>query len=266
MFAVVCADEAANRGIWNRIKRFFLGARPKISRCDFDGGFYYRIDVGGGFDGLDWDELAAVAGKCAGRLLLPPGVIPPSSSGCARLSTERYRRQLLTEAAVEVVAAAAENDPKLCVGLVDIAANTAQLVDRLLEHAASVAVVTARVAEYEEYAAEVYRRMGVSPLVGDSAEIFEHCSAIIAPYGLSGVTRLNFGGVIFAPNEHGCIDVICDSLTLPENIVLPPNIAPFDFAAACWQMLGREDYIHLPFMLGTVGGPQMDVKRLIEKI
>jgi hypothetical protein len=41
---------------------------------------------------------------------------------------------------------------------------------------------------------------------------------------------------------------------------------PFDFAAACRQTLGREEYIHLPFMLGTVGGAQIDVKRLIDKI
>lgn len=266
MFAVVCADESANRGVLRRLRHFLFGARLRVVRCELEGGFYYRIVADCGFDGLNWDELAAVAGKCAGQLLLPPGISPPADCGCARFNTDRYRRELLTEAAIGIIAAAAESSPQICVGLVDIGANTAQLVDRLLEHAASVSVMTARVSEYEAYAAEVYRQMGVSPLIGDDTGVFEHCSVILAPYGLGGVSRLNFGGVIFAPGEQGCIDVLSDTLSLPEGIELPPKILPFDFAAACRQTLGREEYIHLPFMLGTVGGAQIDVKRLIDKI
>lgn len=266
MFAVVCAEEGANRGILNRLRRLLGRQRLSVCRCDFAGGFYYRVTTNRDFDKLDWSELAALTGKCAMRLLLPRGTEPPTGLGCGRFNTDGYRRALLTEAAVRLVAAAAINKPQIGVGLVDIGANTAQLVPRLLEHAQSVTVLTARVEEYESYAAEVYRKMGVCPLVGDSAEVFEHCRAIIAPYGLGGVTGFNFGGVIFAPKEQGCIDVIEGSLMLPDGVEVPPQIAPFDFVAACWQLLGREDYIHLPFMLGTVSGAQVDIKRLIDKI
>lgn len=266
MFAVVYTGVVKRRGFFKKLKRAVGRPHPFVERIDYDGSFYYRVLTDCDAERTDWQNIARLCGKCARNLLLPSETALPPDCGCARFDSSRYEQELLTEAAVSVIEQAAKAGKKLTLGLVDIPANQPRLVMRLLEYAETVRVLTARVDEYDRYAESVYRRLGVAPVVGGDAAVLDSCSAVLAPQGFEGIGSFSVGGVIFAPRTHGCIEVVRESISLPQGTAVPDKIEPFDFAAACWQLMGKSDYIGLPVMLGIHGGAPIDTNALAQKI
>lgn len=128
-----------------------------------------------------WEEIAALAGRFADRILLPDGVTPPEDSGIAALHSPRFEKKVLLSTACEIIRLTRMPMYRRVMGIIDLDAEHTDLLYDLLLHYTSVRVVTGNPERYAKAAEEMMDRLGAPVLVGERLSMLSECVLILAP-------------------------------------------------------------------------------------
>lgn len=180
MLAVLCLAEPRRR--WFGIKRRQRGVRSEFVSAG--SGRFVKITAYVGKNGPDWAEIRHAAGREAGRLLLPNGVLPPENCRIRPFEGKVLARKLMTSTALKLLKTVAVNPRLMRIAVYDPRAVMPDLPLSFLSYAADVRVVTDCPDRYTQQKYMAMEQCGAVLTVEESVRALEGCLLILAPDGL----------------------------------------------------------------------------------
>ena len=156
MFAVLQIRPQEN-GFLQKIKERMHPARPQAIQVAVKGGTpFLCVEASRRKGELPWEEIAFCAGRCAGRMLLPDGIIPPDGGSVKAFLPDALAPLILFNTACDVLSRRRQPPGEECITLLDPKGRLARRAGRLLAFASLVRVVTDHAAIYEQTACLLY--------------------------------------------------------------------------------------------------------------
>lgn len=263
MFAVLQIRPQEN-GFLQKIKVRMHPARPQAIQVAVKGGTpFLCVEASRRKGGLPWEEIAFCAGRCAGRMLLPDGVIPPEGGPVKAFLPDALAPLILFNTACDVLARRRRPPGEECITLLDPQGRLARRAGRLLAFASLVRVVTDNTAVYEQTAEQVMEDYGAALLVQDTFAGARDSTVVIAPDGLRESFFPKRKCAVFTNRESrgGYLCITAEGIDLPEPYcrLIPDGINPDRFAGALYEASGlrelsRRTYTRLK-LYGTTTNP-----------
>lgn len=161
MVVALQVAEAAPRRWFRRRK-----AEAHMEKIRVGEGAYYRITARPDKRGrLPWEEIRRLAGRGAGRMLLPRGLEAPSGMGIRPFHGELLGQEMMAITAVHLLRVGTAAPGRTTAAVYDPRGRMPQLACALLPYTADVRVVTDRPDLYEEQEAAAMERYGATFLV-----------------------------------------------------------------------------------------------------
>ncbi len=164
MLAALCITEPGRRWLSRR-------RRPPEVRAEVvtaGSGRFVQITAEIGRDGEpDWAAVRRAAGREAGRLLLPAGVLPPAESRITPFAGRALSRRMMENAGLALLQAVGMHPRLVQIGVYDPQAVYPDLSLRFLPYAADVRVATARPERYAQQRYVAMTEFGAALAVTD---------------------------------------------------------------------------------------------------
>ena len=263
MFAVLQIRPQEN-GFLQKIKVRMHPTSPQAIQVAVKGGTpFLCVEASRRKGGLPWEEIAFCAGRCAGRMLLPDGVIPPEGGPVKAFLPDALAPLILFNTACDVLARRRRPPGEECITLLDPQGRLARRAGRLLAFASLVRVVTDNTAVYEQTAEQVMEDYGAALLVQDTFAGARDSTVVIAPDGLRESFFPKRKCAVFTNRESsgGYLCITAEGIDLPEPYcrLIPDGINPDRFAGALYEASGlrelsRRTYTRLK-LYGTTTNP-----------
>lgn len=242
-------QDTAGQGIFGSIFNILTRPKPWLEKAEFLGARYGVIHAADGARGPDWEAIEALAGRFAGRMLLPGGLTPPPGSAIARPPCPRFEKKVLLATACELIRRTRMPMYRRILGVIDPEAAHTDLLFPLLRHYTSVRVVTGNLERYEQAAARMMEELGAPVLVGSAVSLLEGCVLILAP-GAAGPEGalpcpvLAGEGFPALPGQER-IESLRAGVTAELAARCPGGIAPHRFAAALHDLCGADPGVYV---------------------
>lgn len=251
-------------GFLKKIRGRLRPARTQAIQVAVKGGTpFFCVEAARRHNGIPWDEIAFCAGRCAGRMLLPQGLIPPEGGPVRPFLPSALPPLALFNTACEVLSRRGAPPAEECITLLDPKGLLAHRAGRLLPFASLVRIVTENTAAYEQTAQRVMEDYGAALLIQSTLSGARDSTVVIAPGGLAESFFPERKCAVFTNREtrgrHVC--VLASGIDLPEQYgrLLPDGINPDQFAGALYEecglrALGNRTYTRLS-LYGTTTNP-----------
>lgn len=253
-------------GFLQKIRERLHPAEPQAVQVAVKGGTpFFCVEASRRRGTLPWEDIAFCAGRCAGRMLLPEGVVPPAGSPVKPFLPDALAPLVLFNTACEVLLRRQKPPGEECITLLDPKGVLAQRAGRLLPFASLVRVVTDNTSAYEQTAEQVMEDYGAALLVQDTFSGARDSTVVIAPGGLTESFFPERKCAVFTNRETsgGYLCITAEGIDLPDTFcrLIPEGIDPDRFACALYEScglreLGRKTYtkLHLYGTATNIGG------------
>lgn len=150
-----------------------------------------------------WEDIRQLADRAAGRMLLPPGFVPPKEAGLRPFQGQLLGRELMAVTAVHLIRMASVAPGRMPVAVYDPKARMPQLAPALLPYTADVWVVTSRPDIYAAAQRQAMEEAGAAFPVTQERQALHRATLVLAPDGLNGVPCMTRGYVLSGTAEEG---------------------------------------------------------------
>ncbi len=267
MFAVL-QIRPPEKGLMKRSWRCLRPAKPLAVQVAVKGGApFLCVTVSKKHGRIPWEEIAFYAGRCAGRMLLPNGLLPPVDCPVKAFHPTVLAALALFNTACAVLAQRHAPPEMERITLLDPTGALARRAHRLLPFASLVRIVTQKPAAYQQAAERAMEDYGAALLVQETGIGAGDSTVVIAPYGLNGDFVPAARCAVFLGAGHVCeaggITIRAEGFDLPEPYqrLLPEGIDADRFACALYEecglrALGERTYTSLQLYgaMTTTGG------------
>lgn len=107
-------------GFLQKIKERMHPARPQAIQVAVKGGTpFLCVEASRRKGELPWEEIAFCAGRCAGRMLLPDGIIPPDGGSVKAFLPDALAPLILFNTACDVLSRRRQPPGEECITLLD---------------------------------------------------------------------------------------------------------------------------------------------------
>lgn len=262
-------------GILKKIREKILPSPTQAVQVAVKGGApFLCVEVSRKKGRIPWEEAAACAGRCAGRMLLPAGLVPPADSPIKAFLPSALAPLVLFNTACEVLSRRQSPPGEECITLLDSKGLLAHRAGRLFPFASLVRVITDNTAAYEQTAEQAMEDYGATLLIQDTFSGAQDSTVVIAPEGLAESFFPGRKCAVFSTKEGEgeYTGVTAEFIALPEAYtrLVPSGIDQDVFAAALYEgcslrSLGELTYTRLKLygtttnisgaarMLGAIG-------------
>ena len=263
MFAVLQIRPQEN-GFLQKIKERMHPARPQAIQVAVKGGTpFLCVEASRRKGELPWEEIAFCAGRCAGRMLLPDGIIPPDGGSVKAFLPDALAPLILFNTACDVLSRRRQPPGEECITLLDPKGRLARRAGRLLAFASLVRVVTDHAAIYEQTAEQVMEDYGAALLIQATFAGARDSTVVIAPGGLKESFFPERKCAVFTNQESsgGYLCITAEGINLPEPYfrLIPDGINPDQFAGALYEASGLRELSRLTYtrlkLYGTTTNP-----------
>lgn len=270
MLAAVCLTEARRRWLSRR-------RRPPEVQAEFvpaGSGRYVKIIAETGKDGEpDWAAVRRAAGREAGRLLLPDGLVPPPDSRIGRFGGAALNRRLMENAGLALLKAVGMHPRLVQVGVYDPQGVCPELPLRFLPLAADVRVFTARPDRYARARFVAMEQFGAALTVADTPAALSSSLLLLAPDGLTDAAGLSpargLALVVSPPGtasgriaaaEKGTADGYRPRVPPALAAACPPGCGIESFLAGLYELSGVKEIADGPPEFLRIGGRRISLK------
>ncbi len=267
MFAVLQV-RPPEKGILKRGWRYLHPGKPIAVQVAVKGGApFLCVTVSKKRGQIPWKEIGFYAGRCAGRMLLPNGLLPPADCPVKPFCPTALASLALFHTACAVLAQRHAPPEGERITLVDQTGALARRADKLLPFAALVRIVTQRPSAYQPAVKQAMEEYGAALLVQETGIGAGDSTVVIAPYGLNGDFVPAARCAVFLGGSSTCetggVTIRAEGFDLPEAYrrLLPEGIDADRFACALYEAcglraLGEQTYTRLQLYgaTTTIGG------------
>lgn len=246
MFVALELTQHGAGGIRNRIREILYRPVPEMQDAEALGRRYLLIRAPLVRGVPDWEEIAVLAGRYAGRMLLPDGVIPPEGSPIRTIQCPGFMRKVLCETVCALIDQTRMPLYRRILGFIDPDASHRDWLPQLLRHFTTIQVVTDREALYEETALEMMEKMGAPVAVRGNGALTPDCVLALAPDHTRFPRELRFSCPVMTSGSLAPLRNT-DIITAPEieaseslRLLSPEGVSPHRFAAALHEYCGLE--------------------------
>jgi len=272
MFAMFCPEPEKKRGFFAKRRFHKKGGRPTAEYVEEGKARYYIIRCEYCAGKLPFERIKQLAGREAGRLVVPEGFIFPEHSGLSEFEPEIFFAKALYYSMFSVLKAAEVKANKIRLGIYDDRARMPETVLKLISVAGDLSVVTDRINRYDHVYHKALGEFGAAITVtGDIHELCG-CNVVFVPFG--GLPMLDFTKktVVFSQNNFfaGRRNTVftCGEIALPreyEHLVLPGFSADIIAAALYERCRVFSDDVLFPVRL-SCRGEGVSFDRVLETI
>lgn len=192
-----------------------------------------------------WETAAEAAGTLRARSLLPFWASPGKDVPLSPFRPLVFPRRLLFNSAVKTIEKMLLDPRKVSVTLIDNGAYLVDLVEELVFFAARLSIVTDCAAPYEELAARLLKKYGVSLFISPRLQKDAVNSTFIISDKIFPVP-LSFSGVLFTNEKkrlENAVVIVGEGFTLPEKYssLLPQDADALSFAGALYELCAANE-------------------------
>lgn len=230
-------------GFLKKIGGWLRPARTQAVQVAVKGGApFFCVDAARRRNGIPWEEIALCAGRCAGRMLLPQGLVPPDGGPVKPFLPDALPPLALFNTACAVLSRRGTPPAEECITLLDPKGLLAHRAGKLLPFASLVRIVTENTAAYEQTAERVMEDYGAALLIQSSLSGARGSTVVIAPDGLDESFFPEKQCAVFSNRDtrggHVCVAASGIELPEPYSRLLPPGIDADQFAGALYEECG----------------------------
>lgn len=242
MFVALEVADPRFSGIFGNVLNILTKPKPRLETRKAMDAVYGVITASGPIHEADWLLIAELAGRYAGRMLIPEGFEPPPPLKTAEFPN--YERRVILETAVEIIRRTRMPMYRRIAGLVDNNGEYASFLFPLLHHYTTVKVLTGKAAAYIPEAERMMEELGAPVVICEDYAALSDCVIIIAPDGVGVSGRLPCPVLAAKPPDalqHS--DFITDLQVLPGSgiaALCPAGIEPSRYLAALYEFCGVE--------------------------
>ena len=179
-------------------------ASAQMEKIRVGDGMYYLITARPDKRGrLPWEEIRRLAGRGAGRMLLPGGLEGPDEAGIKPFCGELLGQEMMAITAVHLLRVGTAAPRRTMAAIYDPRGRMPQLAPALLPYTADVRVVTSRPELYEEQEEKAMDQYGATFLVTGDTAALHRAPLVLAPEGLGGQRAGTRGYVLSGVQETG---------------------------------------------------------------
>lgn len=225
MFSVMNLGQVPPRSLLTR-RRFSVEAVTTAVRS---GAPFTLLNVTPSPKGINWQSVAAAAGRSGKNMLLPCGVTPPAAVNIVRFKPSVFPLRLMLNTAAAQLGAEGALTRSLLVS--DSRAVLAPFIDIVVPLAAKIKIITDNPSLYFVAAQRVMERFGASLTISDSIGSTEKFDAAIVSEATE-LARVNYAVADIGSSGR--------RLIIPDEYIrlCPSGIDVFDFAAALYECSG----------------------------
>ena len=245
MFIALEQAEKKPEGVLSRLRGILIRPRLWLEPAKCLGGRYALLKWEGRGE-PDWNAVENICGTYANRLLLPEGMSPPPESRAKRLSMPGYENRVLMKTACEIIDRTRMPMYRRVLGFVDMGADYAFMLDKLLMHFTAVKVLTKNSGAYEEASAHIMDSLGAPMMLAGDLSSLDDCVLILSPGSvftdMPAPRRCPvMAGGPFVANGKFCLINGLVAEPFREAIdECPDGINPHEFAGALYEYCGVE--------------------------
>lgn len=163
----------------------------------------------------DWRMIAAYCLDSAGRLLMPPGTVPPAITGLRHFRPTHYCRRMLENLALDILICSDIPPSRRHIALFGREPEICELLPRLAPLAGSLEIISRRAYALEKAVSEITASTGMNVTVS-GAMTARGCCMLLAPAGGAGVIAADNGTMVLAPDRPLNCEVLHIPSALPE--------------------------------------------------
>lgn len=200
---------------------------------------------------IPWNTIEAVSGKLRHRAVLPVGTEMPEDCGIECFVPKVLPERILFNSAVKTLEKMALDPTKVIVTVFDENAYLVDLVEKLVQFACRIQVVTSCTADYERLGERLLEKYGLSLIISGRADSSILTSTVIISAKTSCVPLI-YRGILFTNERRKMMNATVltgDRLTLPESLssFVPDDINKLTFAGAVYELCSADELGGLSF-------------------
>ena len=241
MFAMFCPEPEKKRGFFARRRFHKKGSRPAAEYIEEGKARYYIIRCEYCAGELPFELIKELAGREAGRLVVPEDFVFPENSGLAAFEPEMFFAKALYYSMFSVLKAANVPASKIKLGIYDRQARMPETVLKLISIANELSVVTDRITRYDNVYNKALEEFGAAIKVTDDIHVLCGCNVVFVPFGGLPMMDWREKTVIFSLNNffagrHNTV-LTCGEIALPGEYrhMVQPGFSPDIIAAALYE-------------------------------
>lgn len=197
---------------------------------------------------LDWEGIRDLAGRAAGRMLLPRGLAPPRWTGIRPFEGCLLGQELMAVTAAVLLRDATQPPRRLPVAIWDPRGRMPQLAFALLPYTSNLQVITGAPRRYEEAQGQAMQRYGASFAVTGDFACARRAALLLAPDGLYGEQPPSRALVLSGVPEtgRGVVGGYVPQAPAAWLSACPPGCDPWLFLSAMHEWGGLRGLLSRP--------------------
>jgi hypothetical protein len=186
---------------------------------------FYTFNVKVGKNGVDWDKIIYIAGKCSRRLVVTENTPFPDRPDMSQFKSDLLYREIMCNTFIEVLK---KLDSKKSITVIDVKAKQEKLLYKLTPYASTLTVVTDKKEKYNRVCDNIQQNCGLCTILQSMPS-----EAQIK----IDVSRM----VMTVMGDKKCINITAGSgFSVPEiyEKLLPENTDKYIFYSALYELCG----------------------------
>lgn len=186
---------------------------------------FYTFNVKVGKNGVDWDRIIYIAGKCSRRLVITENTPFPDRPDMAQFKSDLLYREIMCNTYIEILK---NLNSKKSITVIDNDAKQEKFLYKLSAYASTLTVVTDFKERYNRVCDNIQQNCGLCTILQSTPS--ESQIKI-------DISRL----VMTIIGEKNCVNITAGSdFTVPEiyEKLLPPNTDKYTFYSALYELCG----------------------------
>lgn len=250
MFVVLQTEEHA-KGFLQRLREHISPDEPVLTKIAVrNGAPFFILTVKKKKHGVQWEDVAYAAGRCAPRIVAAENLEFPENGTIRRFVPEHLPFVMLFSTALEVIKKSGIPPSDVSIGVVDRRGILIHVIGKAAACACVVKVVTDRAERYEKASEKLMDECGASLIYDSEEEQLRGCNVIICN---DRIEARNGDAAVFSVSDSGIMQDSDRSFTagsaeLPKEYasILPDGIDPMVFASALYELCGvrRLEHTH----------------------
>ncbi len=198
---------------------------------------YYIIRAQEGSDGIPWNEIENIAGRCKKRMLIGDSIILPENTQLERFIPGKFPMVLLFNTAEEILKRLNRQPKDIICSIIDKNAKALEFCEKLLPYAATIKVLTSKANTYLKLSEEIFRQYGASIIVTEDERNIKDSSFTVSLSEEVALFPEKSFTLAFGRNSSSKV-LALGKIELPGEFYIRKleGISKFDFLAAMYEL------------------------------
>ncbi len=268
---VVLQTEARAESFFQRLKEQVYPQEPELTKIAVrNGAPFFVLKVKKKKTGVQWDDVAFAAGRCASHIVASEDEEIPENGIVRRFLPKYLPFMMLLSTAINALKICEVPHTDISIGIMDKLGALANIADKAADAASVVKVVTERERVYERVSDELMENHGASLIYGSQAEMLRDCNVIIcrereeAGSSNAAIFSVSDGGIIHGSEKS----FAAGRFEMPKEYegILPKGVNPITFASALHELCGVRGFEDMPYKTLVCGGVELSVYGVARKL